>query len=68
MKTKLSNQSLSPIPVTFQMDSPSFPVELEVKSKTRTNRVCTKLITPTLRYVFCIALALSLHNKQLKRM
>ena len=43
MKTKLSNQSLSPIPVTFQMDSPSFPVELEVKSKTKTNRVCTKL-------------------------
>ena len=35
MKTKLSGQSPSPIPVTFQMDSPSFPIELEVKSKTR---------------------------------
>jgi hypothetical protein len=43
MKTKLSSQSPSPIPVTFQMDSPSFLVELEVKSKTRTNRVSTKL-------------------------
>ena len=35
MKTKLFSQSPSPIPVTFQMDSPSFPIELEVKSKTR---------------------------------
>ena len=43
MKTKLSSQSPSPILVTFQINSPSFPIELEVKSKTRTNRVSTKL-------------------------